>query len=232
MASRPVFVPDPSHPPFVKEVWIEFPWIPGQALSQVQKCICSFHKAAENQGLVPLLEISSKSLSPSGVMLSAFNLRFNTTSGRNLSVECAFQGSKVFQRGGPFNDLYDVSSSEAKKDERLRNSGELIGFNYLGDEFPVNPPTAFYDWLYLNALYQNPALAKELEEYAGFTDIAFNPQKSLNCQARSAALFVALSRMGEIENVIRDREYYFALISNQTMKPEAGRKLIQEELFK
>ena len=34
--------------------------------------------------------------------------------------------------------------------------------------------------------------------YDAFTDIEFNPDKSLNCQARAAAMFVALNREGLI----------------------------------
>lgn len=215
MAKRLVFVPIKSGSPFVKNVPITFTWVSGQALSQVQKCIRSLHDAAKKeQNIDPILEVSTKSDSPLGVCLSAFNLRFRAPNGQEMSVECAFQGSKVFERGGPYTDLYYVTSRQAKKDERLRNSGRLIGFNFLGEEFPTDPPTAFYDWLYLQALHQehNAQLAQELLDYNGFTDIAFNPEKSLNCQARSAALYVALYYIGEIEKVIQSKEYYFNLI--------------------
>jgi hypothetical protein len=59
------------------------------------------------------------------------------------------------------------------------------------------PPTAFYDWLYLRALARlDAATLQQLRERDGFTDIAFNPERSLNCQARSAALYVALAADG------------------------------------
>lgn len=64
---------------------------------------------------------------------------------------------------------------------------------------PLNPKTIFYDWLYINAVLENPLLAAELLKYNAFTDIEFNPEKSINCQAKAAALFVALSRKGKIE---------------------------------
>ncbi len=44
----------------------------------------------------------------------------------------------------------------------------------------------------MTALFQNPELSKELLRFEAFTDIAFNPQKSLNCQARAAARFCFL----------------------------------------
>ena len=64
---------------------------------------------------------------------------------------------------------------------------------------PLNPKTVFYNWLYINAVLENPLLAAELLKYNAFTDIEFNPKKSINCQAKAAALFVALSRQGKIE---------------------------------
>jgi hypothetical protein len=219
MAIRPVFVPDDARPPFVKEVLVEFKWYSGFAKSQAQKSIGSWHTAAKGRGIDPILEISSKSGQRLGVDLSAFNLMLEAKGHRVMSVECAFQGSKFFERGGPFTDLYAVSSREAKKDDRLRNSGDVIRFTFLGEDFPTKPLTAFYDWLYLRALNQNEVLARQLLRYKGFTDIAFNPEKSFNCQARSAALFVALSQIGEIDNVINDKKHYLDLISDQPESP-------------
>jgi hypothetical protein len=210
MAKRPIFTPDFSGFPYVKAVDIEFRWYPGFAKSQLQKSIASLHKAAEGEGIAPILEISGKSTSTLGVSLSAFNLPLKTTNGQTLSVECAYQGSKVFENGGPYQDLYSVSSRTAKTDERLRNSGELIAFDFFGEDFPIEPQTAFYDWLYLTALWQkNPNLAKdELEPFEGFSDIVFNPQRSLNCQARTAALFVSLSKEELLDEQFLNRDCY------------------------
>src|SRR5262249_52261698 len=151
MARRPVFRPVLSGPPFVEEVILDFDWYPGFAKSQAQKSIASLHAAAQEKGLGPVLEISSKSDTALGVALSAFNLMLQFGD-RSMSVEVAFQGSKVFEHGGPFHDLYSASSRDAKTDERLRSSGQLIGFNLLGDEWPTEPRTCFYDWLYIKAL--------------------------------------------------------------------------------
>ena len=41
----------------------------------------------------------------------------------------------------------------------------------------LNPKTIFYDWLYINAVLENPLLAAELLKYNAFTDIEFNPKK-------------------------------------------------------
>lgn len=105
----------------------------------------------------------------------------------------------------------------AKTDDRLQNSGALIAFNFCGEEFPTEPKTAFYDWLYMNALYQKKTdLVKELEAFQGFSDIVFNPNRGINCQARAAALFVALSKNGLIdEQIFQDKDRYLEIITDK-----------------
>ena len=228
MAKRPVFIPSSRGFPFVREVTIEFKWYPGFSKSQAQKSIDSLHKAAAKHGISPILEISSKSKNPLGVSLSAFNLLLTTKRQQQMTVECAFQGSKVFERGGPHSDLYSVSSREAKTDDRLRNSGDLVGFNYMGEDFPTYPKTAFYDWIYMTALWQNPGLAERLSLFRGFSDIAFNPKRSINCQARSAALFVSLSQNGLIEKVIKDKDYYINLITETESQDRSKGQAVQQ----
>ena len=217
MANRPIFTPDFNGFPFVETVDIEFKWYSGFAKSQMQKTIVSLHEAAEKQGIAPVLEISRKSASRLGVSLSAFILTLETPRGQKMSVECAYQGSKVFENGGPYHDLYSVSSRSAKTDDRLRNSGELIAFNFCGEDFPIEPKTAFYDWLYITALCQKKKdLMQQLESFLGFSDIVFNPNRSLNCQARAAALFVSLSKNGLIdEQIFSDKDYYFELMTDK-----------------
>ena len=162
----------------------EFEWFPGFAVTQKQKSIQSFHNAIREKGFVPL-EVSTKSLSNLGKKLSAFSLKLN-----NYPLECVFQSSKVFEKGGPYDDLLLGSPKDAKRDDRLRTSGNLKHFEYEGSIWELEPKTLFYDWLYYKAVKE--ALSKEeLEElcqYNAFTDIEYNANKSLNTQARSAAL--------------------------------------------
>ena len=222
MVKRPIFTSDFSGLPYVDTIDIEFKWHPGFAKSQMQKSIVSLHEAAKKlKKISPILEISTKSNSELGAKLSAFNLRLKAPNERTMRVECAYQGSKVFENGGPYHDLYSVSSREAKTDDRLRNSGELVAFNFCGEDFPIEPKTAFYDWLYMTALSQKKTdFVKELERFQGFSDIVFNPNRSINCQARAAALFVALSKNELIdEQILQDRESYLALITGKAKFP-------------
>ncbi len=215
MANRPVFVPAPQQHPYVCPVDVEFAWHPGFSVSQAQKSIRCLHQEAQRHGYSPILEVSSKSPDQIGVALSAFNLQLKHAH-RSLSVECAFQGSKVFSHGGPYVELYDAASRDSKRDSRLRTSGMLTAFEFMGTSFPLQPTTAFYDWLYVTALVQNPRLAAQVLHYRGFTDIAFNPEKSWNCQARSVALYVALRlRSVDVEALVQDVGAYLALMRGE-----------------
>lgn len=211
MAKRPIFVPQLSSDLLVKPILIDFSWFPGMAASQKQRSIQSLHASAADHGFNRVLEISSKSLDELGIQLSAFNLAVNYA-GIRTSVECLFQGSKAFKNGGPYTDLYKSSSLEAKRDERLRNSGDLVNFQLGNDIWLLEPKTAFYDWIYLNALRQNKELAKQLLEYDAFSDIEFNPEKSINCQAYGAALFVSLTKQDLIEKALTSKEEYKDII--------------------
>ncbi|MBR5287149.1 MAG: hypothetical protein IKU34_00990 [Clostridia bacterium] len=156
MAERPVFVPV-EHAPFVKAVQTEFDWNGGFAVSQKRKNIAALHESFLR--LSPgscMLEISSKSLNPLGVRMSAFNLKKHVPSlGEAIPVECVFQGGKVFGLGGPYTDLYTASARDAKRDPRLKESGMLTGFFYEGRHISPMPRTAFYDWLYISALLED-----------------------------------------------------------------------------
>lgn len=213
MATRPVFVPLPGMHPYVKATFVEFEWHPGFSVTQARKSIVALHIAASLCGLSPLLEISSKSPDAIGVQLSAFNLVLHYAD-HAISVEAAFQGSKVFEHGGPYQDLYKVASRDAKNDPRITQSGKLIGFRFFQLDVPTQPVTAFYDWLYLTALLQHQELMFEITGYRGFTDIAFNPNRSLNCQARSAALFVALSQTQDVARCVSDIDSFLATLKN------------------
>lgn len=212
MASRPIFLPKPSNLIGVEEKVLEFNWHPGMAKSQKQKSIRELHNTAKLCGFFPILEISSKSEDELGVKLSAFNLCI-TTKLKNavFTVETAFQSSKVFEKGGPYKELIGMDSRAAKKDIRLKESGNLVSFNFFGKAFPITPRTYFYDWLYINALHQNQNLATRIKDFKGFSDIEFNPAKSINCQAYSAALYLSLFNHGCLVDALSSPERFLEL---------------------
>lgn len=220
MAKRPIFIPLYDSKRLVLERYVTFDWHAGFAKSQKQKSIRALHEMAEREYDVKNpLEISSKSEDPLGVALSSFNLKFTTKKGLTLTVEAAFQGSKVFDLGGPYTDIFHLSPIDAKRDDRLKSSGRLKCFRFFGDEWELDPKTAFYDWLYINALMKNPSLIETIIDRDGFSDIEFNPEKSINCQARSAALFCALYHNDKIDFVMNSKHNFLSIYDGKVSDP-------------
>lgn len=228
MATRPIFVPKLDGGVGVSERMIDFAWHAGMAKSQKQKSIAELHDRAREIGIAPVLEISSKSREELGIEMSAFNL-CATTKLKSVvfTVETAYQGSKVFERGGPYRDLIGLDSRAAKKDIRLRESGNLVRFEFFGTRFPLVPRTYFYDWLYINALVKNEALTSRLGAYRGFSDIEFNPAKSINCQAYSAALYLSLSTSGTLVEALRSPDHFLKITEKQYAS-QVRRILVQD----
>ena len=208
MTIRPVFIVS-FDKLFLKKEDIQFKYFNGFSVKQKQKSIDSLHneylkRFKEHK----VLEISSKSDNELGVKLSAFNLKIRTNKGKEISVESAFQASKVFENGGPYTDLLYVDSRISKKDKRIRNSGNIVGFRFDGRNFEIEPKTFFYNWLYINTLNLNKELGDRLIEFDAFTDIEFNPKKSLNCQAEAAAIYVSLRKQNLLDEALKDKDNF------------------------
>jgi hypothetical protein len=223
MAERPIFL-SVGKPKLVEEKMIEFKFFNGFSITQKAKSIQSLHATAKALGYENILEVSTKSGSKLGWALSAFNLMTDFNGNEQISVECAFQGSKVFEGNVQYDDLYDVESIQAKKDARLRSSGNIIGFSFEGEFWENEPKTAFYDWLYISTLYCNyPDLVDELIKYDVFSDIEFNPKKSINCQARTCAILVSLVKEDLIDEALKSKEVFIHSVYKT--------QLIQQKLF-
>lgn len=223
MASRPIFIATNDTNEFVKEINIDFTFFNGFAITQKAKSIQSLHENALKNGYKNVLEVSSKSNNKLGWRLSAFNLMVHFEKNKKISLECAFQGSKVFEGGIQYKDIYNYESIEAKKDERLKKSGGIIGFSFNGEFWENEPKTAFYDYLYMTTIYSNyKNILEELIEYDAFTDIEFNPKKSLNCQARTCAILVSLTRKGILDNVLKSKENFIKTIYNRKYNHQAS----------
>ncbi len=231
MATRPIFVPRTDNSRLVEEVPIDFKWNPGFAPIQKKKNVQALHDAARSHGYERLLEVSTKSEERIGNRLSAFNLKVFVPDVGDIPLENAYQGSKVFVRGGPFSDLYLSNPREAKKDPRLKESGPLKAFRFDGETWGLEPKTAFYDWLYIRSIYPYREYLERLLRYDGFTDIEFNPGKSLNCQARSCAIFVALMKKDLLREAAEDRDAFISILRPDSFAQPHSQNLRQGSLF-
>jgi len=210
MAERPIFVPKEN---YVEIIDVPFQWHPGFSPIQKQKSINSLHASAKKIGLNTTLEVSTKSEVLVGRSLSAFNLNFELDSFQS-TVESIYQGSKKFENGGPYQDIYKNKSLEAKKDLRLKSSGDIVGFVFKKEEWPLSPLKGFYSWVYMKALAQRKNLIFEkIRNFDSFTDIEFNPKKSINCQAFCVACFIVLMKKNNLDEVLNDKKNFLKTIS-------------------
>ena len=233
MAQRPIFLPE-LRDGAIREELVTFDWFPGFSVQQKQRSIRSLHSAAAARfGWDPnyILELSTKSHQRLGESLSAFNLTLRRPnwyceqypdSQHHFSLESVYQGSKVFAEGqGPYLDLYQYSPRDAKRfmnDHGLRTEAP-VAFRYGSEEWTALPGrTSFYDYLYLKALqYAESERAVDLTRLSdakAFTDIEFNPQRSLNCQARSCALYVVLGQRRLLNDALADLESFVEITSD------------------
>lgn len=187
MAKRPIYVStDSIDNPYI-ETDIEFNWIPGNTYNQKCKRRDSLINEIKKYFDINMhLEISTKSNNNLGKNLSALNLKLNNN-GLILPVEKFYQDGKIY------------------------DSNEFKGYK-LGDLFfDKDPYGLFYDYIYILALYQNKEYHEALKPYYFFTDIEFNPNKSINTQARSASIFKTLYDTNNID-IINDidefKKYY------------------------
>lgn len=210
MAIRPVFfpnLPETSATPGVTVKEIDFQWVPGQAHTQRQKCARSLREAILSQWKnARPLEISSKSDEGLGVQLSALNLCLSD----GISVETHYQCAKVFSGcEGPLTEALHYSALDARKYVRECSAGrDLIAFEYKEERWPLVPESLFYDWLYCKALWDNPDKNVALMTYTCFTDIEFNPAKSVSCQAAAAARFWSLMAFNRLPYALHSQEAF------------------------
>jgi hypothetical protein len=225
MATRTVFVPLCTFPWF-KEYYIDFDWVPGLEKTQIQKSIRNLHKEAKHVlGIEKILEVSTRSEDVLGLKLSAFNLKVRSTDCLS-SIESTYQSSKVFENSVQYIDIIQKDALAAKTDARLKNSGKLTGYRFQSLEFRLLPSPNFYDYLYIRGLIESGE-AERVLDFEAFTDHAFSGHgkviegKSVNCQARSLAIFVGLSLSNQQDSAI------------DVLLKEASRVIspIQAELF-
>lgn len=201
MATRPAYLIENGK---VIRKDYDFTWVSGLSASQKQKCALSLHKAIRiTDASANVLEVSTKSNVPLGVSMSAFNLMLD-----GCHLENMFQSGKVFAFGGPYPDLLSMHPKQAKHEQRLRTSGELVGFRYQGIDFPSEPKTLFYDYIYIKAVKETLTAdeIRQIAEFNYFTDIEFNPSKSINTQAKTAAeIKLLLELYGDIPDMDKDK---------------------------
>jgi len=70
-----------------------------------------------------------------------------------------------------------------------------------------------------------------LYKYDAFTDIAFNPAKSINCQARSCALFVSLMKHGLLQEAVVSPQGFVNLLCRYDYPLQRKSRAVQSSLL-
>lgn len=155
-----------------------------------------------------VLEVSSASEHELGRMIRSEILEKKIPSlDIKAPVSNVYRGSCVFERGGPYPEMYEMSVQKAKSESCMKNAGSPVHYLYEGKTYPKRPRAAFYYWLYINALIENKELAGQVVEYDAFSDIGSSPGKKPFGAARGAAVFTALSRMGLLDKAADFEEF-------------------------
>lgn len=211
MTVRGAFIPKATYPYF-EEIGVAFNWYNGFSMQQKQRCATAMHTAliCTYPDIKPL-EISSSSGYQIGQALSAMHIKkWSNILNDYTSVESAFQSSRIYitadnKQIGPFPEYLGLDGKACKRLVKEKSQG-LYASEYIfeGLKFPVPDfhISLFYDYIYLNALLEEPnrELASQLISggFNCFTDLA---TKALNSQARSCALFVSLYKLGLLDKV-------------------------------
>lgn len=207
MANKLIFITNNNIP--YEEIMVSYEFYPGFAISQKQKSVSSLHEAIKKKFPEKnILEVSTKSKDQLGIKLSAFNLRLN-----GIPLESVFQSSKVFSGGIQYKFLIKYKPGDAKKYIKENSKGFLEKFNYNGQDFPLYPKSLFYDYIYICALRNVPNLSIKLKEYDIFTDIEFNEKKSINCQARSCAIYSYMLRNNCVDSCLSNIDEFKKIYS-------------------
>jgi hypothetical protein len=191
---------------------LDFAWASGFAAVQKKKNVAALHDAAKRHGIENILEISTKSNEKVGKRLSAFSLKV-CVGGENLPLESVYQGSKVFEKSGPFQEIFNFEPREAKRFIREKNCGKIIRYELEGRKFPLSPKNAFYDWLYIRALAEHENWIENNIKYGAFTDIEFNPAKQVNCQAHAFAVYLGLLSRAKLQDAAADFDTFADMLN-------------------
>ena len=209
MAEKMIFISN-GITPYCEKI-IEYTFVPGFAPSQRIKNVINLNDSINSKypGL-RTLEVSTKSDTELGKKLSAFNLKLD-----GKYIESIFQSSKVFNDGIQYINLINEKPIDAKRFIQSLPKKEITKFKYNGIEYPIEPKSMFYDFIYICALRNIPEVSSALKQYDIFTDIEFNYKKSINCQARACAIYSYLLKINKVDEYLNNIELFKSLYTNK-----------------
>lgn len=212
MAKRIYFIAKTSYQGLIVEKTIEYEHFRGESQNQREKSILSMHhaiRAYESGGKI--LDVSKCSNERLGRDLAGVNLKYRTELGTAYPVMNIFESAKVFEGGGPYQDLLTEESRAVSQDRRLKGSGRLLGFHFEGEPYSLTPRHYFFDWIYINALYQHKELHEKIIAYDMITDLDYSMNSMFASSARACAYFISLYHADLLEDALTSNESFLKI---------------------
>ncbi len=227
MATKPVFMVSTENTKHFCIVNTVFEFVGFFSPSKTQQSIESLHNSfLRLNPSKKVLEVSNRSNSPLGHKLSAHKLKLSTKNKNVFALDSIYYASKVFKNGGPYLDLLHQDINTIKKDKRLFESGDLVGFKFFHLSFDVEYSNAFFNYLYISTLHkikENRVFADELMQYDAFTDIEYNVGSY--SEAEACAIYVALRNKGLIEKALLSKENFINIVYKDVAKESSSKSL-------
>ncbi len=80
----------------------------------------------------------------------------------------------------------------------------------------------------LSEIFPHRQWLSRLSRFVGFTDIEFNPERSINCQARSIALLFSLKSKQILEEAMKSPEAFLQVLQEHEYETHPAKRNIQE----
>lgn len=208
MARRLYFIPKSSYQGLILEKSVYFPEIRGEKEHSMKKTMETMHhviRAQESGGRI--LEVSPYG-GAIGKACTPWLLKLSTKDGESLPVAALYEAAKVFEFGGPYEDLRNKRPESVLGDPRLKNSGDLMGFHFEKEAFTTTPRHKFFDYLYIRALKEREDLKEALLKAEIVTDITYQMSSMYLSPARSVSYFISLCKEGLLEEVLASSEAF------------------------
>ncbi|WP_300920106.1 DUF6977 family protein [uncultured Dubosiella sp.] len=140
---------------------------------------------------------------------------------KEFSITNIMAAAAVYEKGGPYVDLYGTAPEKAREDERLKTSGALLSYQFEKQTYPSQPDDLFLIWLVFLALQENRMLSQKVCGYENFS-CAFDERI-----AKAYCLYASLCVNGLIRKIHTFSELEAALYTvpvsvSVEQRPEDG----------
>ena len=208
MAKRLYFIPKSSYQGLIVEKTVYFPEIRGERAHSMKKTLeTMLHVIRAKESGGEILEVSPYG-NAVGKACTPWLLKLKGEDGVAYPVAALYEVAKVYEEGGPYEDLKSKRPDEILGDQRHRQAGSLMGFHFEHEAFTTNPRHKFFDYLYIRALKDREDLHEELLKAEILTDVTYQMSSMYLSPARSVSYFISLYKEGLLDKVLSSSEEF------------------------